>query len=1151
MNTIGPISRSCLRVAFAIALLIGMGQPVLSAPMRVAERDGYGRIVFDWPAPVRYSANVIGGQLVLQFDRPITGDVSAAAAALPGYLNAGRISPDRLTASFPLTNTFEMRSLVVGTAVVIDLFGAAPVSPAPVVSPSTPPETAQSAGGGASQPATSSTIQAQPTGPVSINLRTGRHPDYTRIVFDLPSTVPYSVRRDGDRTALVIQRPSSLTLEALRRGLPVELRSATLSISSGATNVNLPIPADQEIRHFVNGNSIVVDLLSSGAVANAPPAQTAQAQTPTPAAAPQPRPSQSADPAPTPARAIRPSGNIPLALLGELRIPVPPPAKPQVTGGAPQRPARPAVQTASAVPAAGTPAMRSADATEDMAPVGAGPRDVSLVIPWSEPAAAAIFRRSGFLWAIFDRYQQLDVDALARAGAPYITFVEQLPYRNNTILRMVTQPGLNPFVRREGLAWIIDFRALPLRPTRTIEVRPQFERTDPNLFLPITEAGRTIAIEDPEIGDYFLAVPVIPLGYGIFPDRSYPDVDMPATAQGVIVIPKTDGVRAQASRIGIDIDLDGGMAVSQQSLAGGDVMIPFESAEQMQRILNLGDWQIGDAANYNRNKQALQFVLGDERAEVREEARYRLARYQFVNGFFPETLAILRIMADNDPDITGTGPYRALRGATNLMMRRYEEAIDDFNHYSLGNEEDTRFWTSIARAQIADPTLEAETIIKTGSIIESYPRRIKIPLALMAAEAAIDAGDDFGAQGFLDMIRRQNPRPNELAAIAYLDGKLNAKIGELQVALESFKTAEKSKSRLYQTLASKERYELERQLGEISTPELIENLEKLRYRWRGDDIELDILKRLTDLYIEQDNYGEALRTLKLAASYFRDDPGVEQVAARMNEVFEELFLNGEADDLSPITAIALFDEFSDLLPPGRRGDEMIRKLADRLVSVDLLDQAALLLERQVEFRLAGPDQARVGGRLALVHLLNREPEKALQVLQDTNSGQLTRELQESRRRLQARALTELGRSDEAIILLGADMSMESKQLRAEIYWRSQNWSAAANAIAEMVPPADRNLTLSDDQSRLILDWVTALTLAGDDRTATRVRQRYLAVMEQTPFADAFDLITTPRERGLVDYRTVRSQIEQAEDFQSFLVEYEEMIGEKTLSSAIN
>ena len=1036
------IRRFCLSAAISFVAAFTLLCDTYAAPMRVVARDGYGRIVFDWPTPVLYTANIIAGQLVLQFDRSVTGNVQMAADGLGGYLDEGRISPDRRTVSFPLTNDFRMRAFTVGTAVVVDLFGEAPIDfsiPAENQSAST-------------------------------------------LLEEIQRPIVNTESIDPARAVMEQQKPAE-----------------------AAKTMPLPAPASEQSPLQIVPTSDQVESATETAA---------------------------------------------VTVSASLRTPVPPPPRPQVIPS-PAVQIEPAVSTQTSSVSMGVPMIASASSLEDMAPAGASSGEVSMIIRWEEPAAAAIFRRGGFLWAVFDRYQKLDVEALTRAGAPYVTYVEQLPYRNNTIIRMVTQPGLNPFMRREGLAWIIDFRALPMRPTRTLDIIAQFDRTEPNLFLPVTEAGRTVAIEDPEVGDSFMVVPVIPLGYGIFPERNYPNLEMPITAQGVVVVPNSDGVRAQASRIGINIDVEGGLAISQQDLTARDAMITFGSQEQLQRILNVGDWQIGREADFLTTKQTLQFALGDQREDVREEARYRLARFEFANGFIPEALAILDIMREDNPKITDTGPFRALRGASNFMMRRYDESLQDFNHYSLANEDDVGFWASLARMQENPSILEAETITKTGSSIGSYPRRIKIPLAIMAAEATIDAGDDFGAQGFLDLIREENPTPHEQTAIAYLDGKLRQKIGEIQLALEQFKAAEEGMSRLYKTLASRERMELEHQLGEITTLDLIESLEQLRHRWRGDDVELGILHRLSDLYIEQDNYGDALRTLKLAASYFRDDPSVEGVAGRMSEVFLELFLNGAADDLSPITAIALFDEFSDLLPPGNRGDDMIRLLADRLVSVDLLDQAAMLLERQVEFRLAGPEQVRVGGRLALVHLMNRQPEKALQVLQNTNSNQSTRELQASRRRLQARALTELRRPDEAIVLLGADMTPESKQLRAEIYWRSENWTAAANAIAEMAPEPDRGLILDDTNARLILNWATALTLAGDDRTVTRVRQRYLASMEATAFADAFDLITTPRERGLLDYRAVRQQIEQAEDFQSFLIEYEEMIGDDTLSSAIN
>ena len=49
----------------------------------------------------------------------------------------------------------------------------------------------------------------------------------------------------------------------------------------------------------------------------------------------------------------------------------------------------------------------------------------------------------------------------------------------------------------------------------------------------------------------------------------------------------------------------------------------------------------------------------------------------------------------------------------------------------------------------------------------------------------------------------------------------------------------------------------------------------------------------------------------------------------------------------------MFYEFRELTPIGRRGDEMIRRLADRLVAVDLLDQASELLQYQIDQRLEG------------------------------------------------------------------------------------------------------------------------------------------------------------------------------------------------------
>ena len=52
--------------------------------------------------------------------------------------------------------------------------------------------------------------------------------------------------------------------------------------------------------------------------------------------------------------------------------------------------------------------------------------------------------------------------------------------------------------------------------------------------------------------------------------------------------------------------------------------------------------------------------------------------------------------------------------------------------------------------------------------------------------------------------------------------------------------------------------------------------------------------------------------------------------------------------------------------------------------VDLLDQAAALLSHQMEFRVKGAEKARVGTRLAILKLMDRRPEDALDALANSD-----------------------------------------------------------------------------------------------------------------------------------------------------------------------
>jgi hypothetical protein len=283
-------------------------------------------------------------------------------------------------------------------------------------------------------------------------------------------------------------------------------------------------------------------------------------------------------------------------------------------------------------------------------------------------------------------------------------------------------------------------------------------------------------------------------------------------------------------------------------------------------------------------------------------------------------------------------------------------------------------------------------------------------------------------------------------------------------------------------------------------------------------------------------------------SNFPDNPDIGKVTEEMGEAFNRLFLDGESDKLPPVTAIGLYDEFQELTPSGAKGDEMIRRLADRLASVDLLDRAAELLRHQVEFRLAGLDKARVGARLAFLNLSDRKPGLALEALESSEVADIPADLAAQRRYLRVQALDDLGRSAEALALIVNDQGDEARRLRGEIYWRLKRWPEAAAALETTIEKPVGNRPLEPATARRLLDLATAMTLGKDERGLARLRRTYGPLMAQSEMREAFELLTSEPERGIIDYRRVGDKIKQVEAFQGFMGDWKQRVKDKGLSS---
>jgi hypothetical protein len=1210
-----PVHLAVIFFLFLVAGLVPMHKAG-AQDVRAGQHDGYGRLVFDFPGPVTYTADILGGALMVQFDRPMNADLSNVPLALDRYLSGARVSSNRMVATFPLKGDYRLRALTVGDDVVLDLLdppGAA-ISQAALPKPKPAPSSPR------------------------VGVRTGEHDGYFRVVFDWPREVPYTVDGGRDKVGVRFKAPGRVNLDPLNADLPDGMKGATAQSSANGLVVNLPVPPGGSFRHFRSGNSVAVDLVyppdggaeqavaSREAPAKAPAkagAETKQPASPVPLPPPPPpsrtgppqpvepevagaqrpadtgaqrpadtgaqRPADTGAPAGTPPAAAAPADTGDLAKDEQGSVPLPPPRRmpePREPSTAadppPQQEAVPAPLQATrdaeagAIPATPRPGGQNKPPsvigreTQTQSPVpgvemlmearareGATvplPPDEALYtlsFSWDRPTAAAAFRRAGYLWVVFDRYQEADIRALRVTGGDAVKFAEQVDIGPGAMaVRFIVDPAFNPSFRREGLLWIMDLQRQPLRPKIPINVTPQPRSpVGPRLYLPVAEGGDVVTFRDPEVGDTLIVVPVIPLGMGIYPTRSYPDVNLPVTAQGVVVEPLSEGVTVRSSRQGVEITAEGGLRLSRDA-QGLEALARLGDGE-LSSIFDIASWKGDSNTPFAERRDEMMQAVTLAPTSRRNDARLGMARFLFANGYAAEALGVLRtILNSGATEYENRPTFRAIRGGSNMLMGRYTEAVDDLSHPSLSDVDEASFWRAAAQAQLGSPEVQAGVLEAAGGIINDYPDSLRVPLALIAAESAIGAANDLSAHNFLEAATLPSNTIHQKAELAYLEGKLRESTGAYDDALEAYNTAESFNSIKWTPFAKRARLELEYQLDRLPLDGLINGLERLRFSWRGDDFEFSLLRRLAQLYLDAKDYGASLRMLKLAATYFENRPEVAEVTDEMYRIFEDLYLNGKADELSPITAIALYDEFRELTPAGEKGDEMIRKLADRLAKVDLLEQAAALLDRQIETRLTevGEERSRVGARLGLVRLLNGQPELALNALQSTAADDLPKELQRHRDHLEARALADLNKPNEAISKLEGDESKDARILRAEIYWKAQNWPMAASAISELVDPPERGQTLSNESASRVLDWATALTLAGDDAQAALLRRRYLDGMKGTDVYEAFDLITSPGERGVPDYRKVNEKVAQADNFRSFLSSYRDRLKNEGLST---
>ena len=784
-----------------------------------------------------------------------------------------------------------------------------------------------------------------------------------------------------------------------------------------------------------------------------------------------------------------------------------------------------------------------------------GYRVATLSFPWSRTTGIAAFRRDGYLWLVFDRQGEFDFTLERQLYKDIIHEMIQIPHSHATIFRLVTAKGYNPSLRREGLLWIVDLMYQPMRSRQPIDLILQRKTAfGARVFIPLDESPQVLPLIDPEVGDLMYIIPVFSFGKGVPHARSFVDASFLQTAQGIVVVPNIEELNVYSSTSGIEVrGPKEGMRFSSEDILSFLAQTKI-SMDPLSQILDVAAWGGNAGQNYLKNLKTLQKNVVQaiqENQENRDIQRLILARYYFANGMYPETLSVLRTIMTDNQTLAKLPGVIALHGAANFMMMRYDEAIKDLSSPELRDDEASEYWRA---ATLAASSRTPEAYLKpmkdNMAILQAYPQPIKTRLALAGLHAAVAGGDEFSIQNFMEAANNSGNSEAENDEIAFYHALWQETTGMYSLARAEMGRLADGKNLYFRAMGGLEKVRMDARAKAITAEERIERLEHLSYAWRGGEFEYNLMTMLVAAYQDQKDFSQVLHILKDMQMRFNNTAESEKIKKLMADIFQNLYLNDDENILSPVKAIALYEEFKDLTPSGEKGAQIIRRLADRLVSIDLLDRAASLLEEQLNQKISAKEQGLISTRLALVRLLNKEPEKTLEALKISEDKQFSDKLYKQRLYIQAKALADLNKTEEAAKLLEKDDSESARMLQAEIFWQAQMWDKAADALKSLIKKPQPNVPLTPSEAQRVLDWAAALRLAGRPKVVMRLRENFMPYMKDTDFAQAFDFITNTPQQGVMDYHQVAQEVESAESFHSFAKEYTNLIKTQGLSETV-
>lgn len=1162
MNHLLNITRCCLCIAIAqLAMASAFAADISAQP-----RKGYGRINFGFEEPAKLQTSVSGTSAVLTFDKPVAQSAASIKTSLPDYVAAATLSPDKRTVTLTLNQPMRIRQFVSGNSVGVDLIETAPTDEPKLAATPTKPEDLS---GAASIKPTAVPPQKEKLKPVA-----------------LPALVPAAAPAPAKPATSIVAKPKPV--KPVVKEVATAPKNPSEALAKNTPAIAKPSPIEKAATTVAETTTPDTSdpMLSTKApepiAPTTPPTVERQASPARTEIAPAPQPTDAMLTTKAPEPSEIPTSHDEKAIETStaptvVEEPAPPVAKPATV-----EPVAPVMETPKPAPKPSGPFVVSTRTTNG---------ETTINFPWPERTAAAVFKRSRDIWIVFSQARDVNVGLLRTVLPKSVISATQYAYKGNTVLRLMTDGTVHAKASQaaNGYGWDVSLVANAERPNLDVTITADSLEDTTRMILGIFDVAPSLRFFDPNSGEQFTVVPSFEAGRAVASERNFPELTVLASSQGVAMVAKRQDVALNQTRSGLIISSKDGLSMSDNlPLISGTAPVIGASANSGV-MLPYDQWFVPKEKFQETMFGRLATVAASTKA-TKAASMMELVKLYLSEGLAPEALGMLTIIRDQFPEYYATNKLALLSAAANVMIGHMDTAANDLLAPELVELEETQLWRQVVALYVAPPinapqlgdgaqqpandsaandpgtpppppappATPTDAASKPSfqylkfnkQFIRFYPPRIRQRLAVIAADAYIADGQEEKAMAVFDLLMRDGIiEPVKLDAEFALAAAAIKK-NEIGQALEVLDALAKKTDNPY--IAARARYQaaaLRYSKNQIPAEEAAEIIESTRMVWRGDALEHAMLESLIGIYKDSKRYDDILRTQKALLDAFPNHPDTLSISGDMTTLFESIFLDGLGDEMPPLKALSLFYEFRDITPLGEKGDQIIQRLADRLAAIDLLERATQLLENQIKFRSSGESRSKIGARLALLHLLNKHPQEALNVLEVTNFGENAPELQTLRRQLTAEALTTLGKSEEALGVLFNDTTQIGAILRINALWAMKDWTNIVNRAEDFLS-ARQNLTepLNPTETEVLLKLAIAYCFEGDYTQLRYLRDYYSGLIPDTAYKQVFDFITN--DTNPLDPEDFAMLAQQISNTESFLDTFRKKIAAGKLSETI-